>query len=83
MPPYAAVELIFFQGECADKWLDMLAEHGAAALVDSLLNATTFDNPTPTDEPFGAPSDAYEQAGDYVVTYNRRYNYLGLNRLTT
>ena len=74
---------IFFQGEEAVPWLDMLDDHGEEYTVKQILSNTT-EPPDPfvsRDKPYGE-EDMFQifDHGSYsfVLTWNHRRGYIGL-----
>lgn len=75
--------IVFIQGDEANEPLDILDRDGAAAAVRYLAQWDYGDengSPEMTESSAGT-SDRQERHGDYLLTWNNRLGYIGLERV--
>lgn len=74
-------EIIFAQSDDADEPLQILNDDGPAAAVDYLAQWDNGDDGEVRDEMSAGSSDGTEEVGEYLLTYNTRLGYIGLERI--
>ncbi len=72
--------IIFLQGEDAAAALDLLDTEGEAAALDYLADWDNGDGYARCAEPGAGTDDDVYADGDYILTYNVRLGYIGLER---
>ena len=73
--------IVFIQGDEANEPLDILDRDGTAAAVEYLKQWDYGDSPEPQKSSSAGTSDWQERHGDYLLTWNARVGYIGLERV--
>jgi len=76
-------DIVFLRGDEADEAMKILEECGEDELFDYLSqwDLGTYDNCDVTDEPRAGGSDTVIRRGDYIISYNENYNYVGMEKI--
>lgn len=73
-------DIIFMQGEEANEALEILESKGEIAVIEFLSNWDYGDGPINEESQAGI-SDRTFKDGDYLLTWNFRWGYIGLERI--
>ena len=73
--------IVFMQGDEAEEPLDILNRHGESAALKYLLQWDNSDYGDVDDRPGAGTGDRIYKKGDYIMNYNTRIGYIGLERV--
>lgn len=77
----AYVDIVFAQGDDADEPLRLLEEDSVTAAIEYLAQWDYGDDDEITAESRPGREDRQEQEGNYLLTWNSRIGYIGLERV--
>ena len=80
-PKTEYMEIVFLQGDEAIEPLQILDEQGEAAAMKYMKQWDNGDDSLCRDEPGAGKSDTVYQEGDYLMNYNPRIGYIGLEKI--
>lgn len=75
------VRIVFCQGDDAIEPLQIIEEHGELAAIDYLREWESGDSFEISDIPASGKSDDIFESGNYRLSYNTRFGYIGLELL--
>jgi hypothetical protein len=76
-------DIVFAQGEDAIEPLEILAEKGRDAAIDFLAQWHDLGKHMTREEPAAGTSDTVYEKDSYILTYNLRLGYIGLEYKVT